>query len=227
MYNGELAFTPYLSVISVSNLLLIAIPLICFSGAWLSTVAGMGGGILILGFCTQILPLPAVVPLSSVFVLAGQVARVAQFHRHIAWDITRPFIPGSMIGAVLGSVLYLSLSDVAIALLLGTVMLWFCWMPSTPASRNLAAFIPLPYFWVGIVHTFLSSLAGVGGLFQSMMVNSRLGREVIVATIAGTLLFMSVFKTISYVAGGFDYMPYLPVIILSWVAGTVGTTLGK
>lgn len=196
-------------------------------GAYLSTVAGMGGGLLILASCSQIMPITAVVPLNGVFVLASQVARISQFHKYIAWEITRPFIPGSIIGTILGSFIYFSLPETAIALLLGTVMLWFCWVPSTPASKKISRNIPHPYFWVGIIHTFLSTLAGVGGLFQSLMVNSKLGRNEIVATIAATLFAMSLFKTIGYLLAGFNYLEFLPIILLSWVTGVLGTAVGK
>lgn len=211
----------------MNEYLLVIIPAICFAGAYLSTVAGMGGGLLILACCSQIMPITAVVPLNGVFVLASQVARISQFHKHIAWDITRPFIPGSIIGALLGSFIYFSLPETAIALLLACVMLWFCWVPSTAASRKLSEKIPHPYFWVGIIHTFLSTLAGVGGLFQSLMVNSKLERQGIVATIAATLFAMSVFKTLGFIMAGFNYLEFLPVILLSWIAGIAGTAVGK
>ncbi|MDC0598801.1 sulfite exporter TauE/SafE family protein, partial [Gammaproteobacteria bacterium] len=203
-------------LLPVNDLLLYLIPVICFMGAYLSTVAGMGGGLLILACCSQIMPITAVVPLNGVFVMAGQIARVSQFYKHTAWDITLPFIPGSILGVLLGTLIYFSLSEVALAFMLGCVMLWFCWVPSTAASKKIASTIPYPFFWVGIIHTFLSTVSGAGGLFQSLMVNSKLNRESIVATIAATLLAMSIFKTIGYLAAGFDYLAYLPIILLCW-----------
>jgi len=211
----------------VSDYLIFVVPLIVFAGAFLSTVAGMGGGLFILASCSLILPVSVVVPLNGVFVFAGQITRVMQFHRHIAWHITLPFIPGSMLGAFIGTVIYFSLSETAIALILGTVMLWFSWVPANAFSKKLAANIPAPYFWVGIIHTFLSTVSGAGGLLQSLMVNSKLGKQNIVATIAVTLLSMSVFKTVGYFMAGFDYTAWLGVILLSWVAGVAGTTIGK
>jgi len=211
----------------VNDSLLILVPAIVFAGAFLSTVAGMGGGLLILASCSQIMPIAIVVPLNGVFVLAGQVARTFQFHRHIAWHVTTPFIPGSILGVLLGTAIYFSLSEVAIALVLGSVMLWFSWVPQTKTLRDVAAKIPQPYFFVGIIHTFLSTVSGAGGLLQSLMVNSPLKKESIVATIAATLLVMSVFKTVGYYLAGFDYLTWLPVILLSWVMGVLGTTVGK
>ncbi len=211
----------------MSDYLIFLVPAICFAGAFLSTVAGMGGGLLILATCSQIMPVGIVIPLNGVFVFAGQVTRTIQFHRHIAWHITLPFIPGSVIGALLGTLIYFSLPETAIALLLGCVMLWFSWVPSSKGSRELAQKIPQPYFWIGIIHTFLSTVSGAGGLLQSLMVNSKLPKESIVGTIAGTLLAMSVFKTVGYFLAGFDYLTWLPVILFSWLTGIAGTTAGK
>ena len=212
---------------TVTDYLLFIVPAIVFAGAYLSTVAGMGGGLLILASCSQIMPIGIVIPLNGVFVFAGQVTRTIQFHRDIAWNVTLPFIPGSIVGAVLGTVIYFSLSETAIALILGSVMLWFSWVPSNPVSRQIAEKIPVPYFWVGIIHTFLSTVSGAGGLLQSLMVNSPLKKESIVATIAGTLLAMSAFKTVGYFLAGFDYLTWLPVILLSWITGVAGTAVGK
>lgn len=211
----------------VTDYLIILVPLIVFGGAYLSTVAGMGGGLLILATCSQIMPVSIVIPLNGVFVFAGQVTRTAQFWRHITWEITLPFIPGSVIGAALGTLIYFSLSDIAISLILGSVMLWFSWVPTSQAARQLADRIPQPWFWVGIIHTFLSTVSGAGGLMQSLMVNSKLPKESVVATIAGTLLAMSLFKTVGYFIAGFDYLAWLPVILLSWITGIAGTALGK
>jgi uncharacterized protein len=211
----------------VPDYLIVAVPLIVFAGAYLSTVAGMGGGLLILATCSQIMPIATVIPLNGVFVFAGQLTRVSQFYRHINWQITAPFIPGSVIGAVLGTVIYFRLSETAIALMLGTVMLWFSWAPSNPASRQIAEKIPVPYFFVGIIHTFLSTVSGAGGLLQSLMVNSSMKKEGIVATIASTLLAMSLFKTTGYFLAGFDYQNWVAIILLSWITGIAGTTAGN
>jgi len=211
----------------VSLTVLILIPLICFIGGFFSTLAGLGGGLFTLASTSLLLPVSVVVPLNGVLILAGQITRVAQFYKHIDWNITLPFIPGSVLGATLGTMIYFALPETLLAFMLGCVLLWFCWIPPSPAARTLAQRIPFPYFWVGIAHTFLSTVSGAGVLFQSMMVNSKLSKEALVATIAGTLLFMALFKSVGYMVAGFDYQPYLPVIGMSWVMGIAGTMLGK
>ncbi|MDR2212223.1 MAG: sulfite exporter TauE/SafE family protein [Pseudomonadales bacterium] len=206
---------------------LILIPLICFIGGFFSTLAGLGGGLFTLASTSLLLPVSVVVPLNGVLILAGQITRVAQFYRHIDWSITVPFIPGSILGAVLGTYIYFAMPETLLAFLLACILLWFCWMPPSDLARRAAARIPQPFFWVGVAHTFLSTVSGAGVLFQSLMVNSKLPKEGIVATIAATLLFMALFKSLGYLAAGFDYWPYLTVIGLSWVMGISGTLLGK
>lgn len=207
--------------------LYIFIPAICFIGGFFSTLAGLGGGLFTLASTSLLLPISVVVPLNGVLILAGQITRVLQFYRFIDWRITIPFIPGSIVGASLGTYVYFGLPEKYLALLLGSALLWFCWVPPSTSSRKLASAIPHPFFWVGLAHTFLSSVSGAGVLFQSVMVNSKLSKEALVATIAGTLLFMAIFKSLGYLIAGFDYTPYLPIIGLSWIMGIGGTMLGK
>lgn len=211
----------------MSLTVLILIPAICFIGGFFSTLAGLGGGLFTLASTSLLLPVSVVVPLNGVLILAGQITRVSQFYRHIDWDITRPFIPGSVIGAALGAQVYFALPEVFLSFMLACVLLWFCWIPPSEATRRMAARIPYPFFWVGLAHTFLSTVSGAGVLFQSVIVNSKLSKERVVATIAGTLLFMALFKSLGYLVKGFDYRPYLLVIALSWVMGISGTMLGK
>lgn len=211
----------------MSELTFYLIPLICFVGGFISTVAGLGGGLLILACTSLLLPISQVVPLNGVIILAGQITRAIQFRKHIAWHITLPFIPGSILGATIGTLIYFELPEAFIALMLACVMLWFSWVPASDQSRALAARIPHPWFIVGIVHTFLSTVSGAGGLMQSLMVNSRLPKHAVVGTIAGTLLFMAIFKSAGYFLAGFDYRPYLGMITLCWVGGILGTSLGS
>ena len=64
-------------------------------------------------------------------------------------------------------------------------------------------------------------------MFQSLIVNSKLSKDAIVATIACAMLFMALFKSAGYMLAGFDYTPWLLLIGLSWLMGILGTVAGK
>jgi uncharacterized membrane protein YfcA len=87
--------------------------------------------------------------------------------------------------------------------------------------------IPNAFFALGIVHTFLSTLLGVSGIYQAVIARMKLGREVYIATAASGLLAMASLKIISFTLAGFDYLFYSELIIAALLAGFVGTWLGK
>ncbi len=211
----------------MSLTVLLLIPAICFIGGLFSTLAGLGGGLFTLASTSLLLPLPVVVPLNGVLILAGQITRVAQYYRYVDWKITLPFIPGSVLGAIAGAYVYFGLPEALLAFLLGCVLIWMAWARPSARTRAAVARIPFPFFWVGILHTFLSSVLGAGALFQSLMVNSRLSKDAMIATIAATMLFMALFKSAGYILAGFDYTPYLLLIGLSSLMGMTGTIVGK
>jgi len=104
-----------------------------------------------------------------------------------------------------------------------TLMLLAVWTPEIRFRRE----IPHPFFLVGLIHSFLSALFSFGGLFQPVMVRTRLNRLQITATLAAGLMCMNAFKITGYVTFGFDFRPYLPVMALAILAAFPGARLGK
>lgn len=188
-----------------------------------STLAGMGGGIFLLATLTYILPISAVIPLSGVFILGSQLSRLYYFYPCINWSITRFFSVGAIVGAVSGSLIYSLMSDIVISLLLSVTIVAILWGP--PIKTRIS--LPCPYLWIGAFHTWLSAITGLGGLLQGIMLRSNLSRYEILATIAASLMAMSLLKVIAYAWIGFDYQPYGLAILISLVAGFVGTWGGK
>jgi len=55
----------------VNDIVLLVVPTACFLGAYLSTMTGMGGGIVILAVYSLVMPATAAVPLNGMFVAAS------------------------------------------------------------------------------------------------------------------------------------------------------------
>ena len=199
------------------------IGLLSFVAAVISAVTGMGGGIFLLAASTFILPIYAVVPLNSAFILASQFFRLLSFHRYILWDIGKPFLVGTLIGALVGVHTYALLSEFAISLLLGLTLLGMLWAP--PIKLRIP--LPLPFIWLGAVHTWLSAVTGLGGLLQGYLLRGRYSRQAVVGTIAGCMFCMSILKIVGYAWVGFDFQPYFQVIAWAVLAGFLGTWAGK
>lgn len=175
-----------------------------------------------LALMTSILPLSAVIPMHSTLMMGSLGSRVWLFWRYIYWPIVIPFAVGCVIGVFAGARVYVNLPEWLIALVIGCLML-SVWLPGVKWGER----IPKPFFFVGIVHSFMSTVFAYGGIFHAVVLRTGLDKMQVTATIAGSLLTMGLMKMTGYVAFGFDYMPYAQLILGAILASFVGTWIGK
>lgn len=184
----------------------------------------LGGGIFVLiGAMSLVLPIEAILPLHSAIMLSSQLSRCWMLWSHINWSFAKSFVIGCAIGAPLGAFIYQYLPANAIALILACVMLYAAWAPTTAIKLN----IPLGNVAIAAIHTMLSTAFSFGGLIQAMVFRQGFDKVTIMATIALSMLIMSVCKLPAYAGFGFDYRPYLYLIAICWVIAPVGTWFGK
>ena len=99
------------------------------------------------------------------------------------------------------------------------------------ATERVAKRNQQPLTWiflpVGVAHSFLGTVFGVGTLLQPTILRTTLTKLQITGTLAACLLCMDVFKLTGYIAHGFDYRDYWPHIVCATIAGFIGTVAGK
>lgn len=194
-----------------------------FVSTAISSAFGVGGGFVMIAILSSILPITAMVPVHSVMMVGLSLSRTWYFKNDIYWPIVVPFVIGAVIGAFSGTFLYVGLSEVFIAVSIAVLMLLATWTPEIKLKRD----IPHPFFLVGVVHSFLSALFSFGGVFQPIMVRTKLSKMQITATLAAGLMCMNTFKISGYVIFGFDFRPYLLVMLLAILAAFPAAKLGK
>lgn len=182
-----------------------------------------GGVYIMLLSSIWVLPVSAAIPLQPAFAAASLLARILFFKQHIRWGIAVTFVVGCLFGVYFGARTFVALPDSLISLLLGIVLLVLLWMPKW--KRPLP--IRHPFFFVGVVHSYLGALFGVGGVLQPMILRTALTKLQITATLAVCLLTLDALKVAGYVGFGFSYTDYVPHIIGATVAGFIGTWLGR
>ncbi len=172
---------------------------------------------------SSILPISAMVPVHATMMIGMSLSRTWYFRKDIHWPIVIPFTIGALFGALSGTFLYVDLPEYFIAASVAVLMLLAVWVPDFELKRE----IPHPFFLIGLIHAFLSALFSFGGLFQPVMVRTKLTKLQITATLAAGLMSMNFFKISGYVLFGFDYSSYLPVILLAILVAFPGAKLGK
>ncbi len=194
-----------------------------FVAAAFNAAFAIGGAMIILATTTTVLPVTAVVPLHSGLLIGSTFGRVAMFWRFIDWKIVNPFLIGSVVGTALGAKAYFALPENAIAIAIAIVMLVSIWLPEVSWRPKLKH----PWAIVGFGHSLLSTLFAYGALLHSVILHTGLNRRQIVGTMAGCLSGMSVFKIVGYAWFGFDYKPYIVLIVAAVAASFAGTWVGK
>lgn len=172
-----------------------------FAG-YITTVAGLGGGILLLPVLIWALgPVAAVVVLST-SMMWGNMVRFAMFHAFTDWAVIRQILPGAAIGSVIGA----SLLNIApeewlrpvIALYLLAFVAYELWGTQAEFETRLQHF-PL----VGFITGLLSGMFGAAGPISApFLANYGLTKERFLATNMLAALVINGIKALVYTHGG-------------------------
>ena len=194
-----------------------------FLAAVCNAVFANGGAMIILAITSTVLPVAAIVPIHSTLLIGSTASRAIMFRQHIDWRIAGPFLVGSALAVAIAARIYVELPESIIAAAIGVVMLVAIWLPEIPWRPRLRH----PWAIVGFVHSFFSTLFAYGALLHAVILHTGLGRRAIVGTMAASLTGMGLFKIAGYAWHGFDYSPYLEIIVFSVIAAFIGTWIGK
>jgi len=168
-----------------------------FALAWLSAVAGFGGGVLLLPVFTLLFGLRTAVPLLTVTQLGSNAARVWLNRTDLRWQIIARFTAGAAPLAVAGGLLLARAPLAGLQRLLGVfliaVLLWRRLRPHPrpPGPRTFTA--------VGAASGLGSALLGsVGPLTAPFFLAAGLTRGAYIGTEAGCALLLHVTKLAAY-----------------------------
>ena len=197
------------------------------AGSFLAAVSNAafssGGAMIVLAVTSTVLPVSVVVPIHSTLLIGSTASRALVFRRHVDWRVAGPFLVGSLVAVAIGARIYFELPDAMIGVAIALVMLLAIWLPDVRWRPRLRH----PWAIVGFVHSLLSTLFAYGALLHAVILHTGLRRREVVGTMAVALTGMSLFKITGYAVNGFDYRPFVAVIVLSVVAAFLGTWLGK
>lgn len=194
-----------------------------FLAAMCNAAFSAGGAMIILAVTSTVLPVAAIVPIHSTLLIGSTSMRALLFWRYVDWKIAGPFLIGSVIAVAIGSRVYVELPETVIATAISIVMLIAIWLPSVGWRPNVRH----PWAIVGFIHSLLSTLFAYGALLHAVILHTGLNRRQIVGTMAACLTGMGIFKISGYALNGFDYTPYMQLIVFSIAAAFLGTWVGK
>ena len=189
--------------------------------SFISAVAGIGGGTVLLGVMSTVIPVTALIPVHGVVQLGSNFFRSVLLSRHAVLHLLVPFVVGSALGSAISGLIFLRLPVWAIQYGIAGFILWSIFGKAPAFGRGYT-------FVAGGVSGFLTMLFGATGpLIGAFVKTLDLAPPNHVATQASMMTVQHLLKIVLFGFFGFQFAPYLPLILLMLGFGFIGTVLGK
>ncbi|MCA3564617.1 MAG: sulfite exporter TauE/SafE family protein [Methylocystis sp.] len=207
----------------VSLTIAVLLLIVSFFTSALTAAFGIGGGVAMLGALAGTVSPALVVAVHGVVQLGSNFGRVILQRAHILWRPTLLFTAGSVVGAVLGALVFVALPEKLLLAILGAFILLLAWIPKPriPGLETTGVAIG------GLIATFVTIFVGATGPFvQALFLPLKLGRRALVATHAACMVIQHGLKVVAFGYLGFAFGDWLPLIGLMIAAGFLGTWAG-
>ncbi|HLU66816.1 MAG TPA: sulfite exporter TauE/SafE family protein [Kofleriaceae bacterium] len=180
------------------SLLLIA--LLALAAGFLTTVSGMGGGMMLVIVLSLVWGPHVALPVTAAALLVGNLHRLALYRRHLRMDVARPLVLGLVPGAAAGALLVAALPAgpihavmlAMVLLALGRAALGWTWQVPRAALGPAGA-------GIGVM---AATSGGAAVLTSPLLLASGLEPDEYLATVSLAATAMHVARIIGYGAGG-------------------------
>ena len=213
----------FVSLLTPAMPLLDAVLLVAASlvTSFISAAFGIGGGFTLIALLALLLPPAALIPVHGIVQFGSNAGRVGIMLKDVVWRPVLPFVIGTVIGAGLGAMVVVQLPPWAVQLALGVFIIWAVFAKLPPIQQR---YILLG----GVVSSFLTMFFGATGNFIAAMVKSmNLEPVPHVATHSLMMTFQHFVKVLIFGLIGFQFGPYMFLIIGMLISGFIGTVIGS
>ena len=204
---------------------LFTLGLVCW---FFSTVAAGGAATILIPIITLFLGAQMVAPIISVASIIANPTRVYAFRKFIDWKVIFYLLPGSIVGAVLGSWSFSRADTQTIQIILGLFLMSFAIENKLKTTKNIIKMKLKWFFPLGLIVSFLSGLIGATGpIHNPFMINYGITKEYLIGTKAVNSLSMQITKLIAYGFFGILTIEILGYGIMIGIGAVIGIYLAK
>jgi uncharacterized membrane protein YfcA len=196
----------------------------CFTSA-ITAAFGIGGGLAMLALMGLFVPVASLIPVHGAVQLGSNTGRAWHQRAFVRLDVAKPFVVGSVVGAILGVFLVVQLPDWLLKLVLGGFILVLTWAKIPGIDKLSKAGLAV----ASIVLAVLSMLVGATGplvavLFARFLQNDR---KALIATSAVAMTTQHFLKIVVFGLAGFAFWEWVPLVAAMILSGFVGTVYGS
>lgn len=192
--------------------------------AAITAAFGLGGGVLLLAILVSVVSPVLAIPIHAALQAGANVSRAWLMRSNIQRDLLLWFLPGALLGTVIGAQFVTALPLRILSLILAAFILWSVWAPK-PQKRALK---PRAFAAVGAASSFASLFIGASGpLVAAFLPPAAHGRLATVATHGAMMSVQHLLKIIAFGMLGVSMSHWLPLIALMLASGVLGSVVGK
>ena len=199
--------------------------------SWLiSTIAGGGTPLIMIPLIGFFLGSTAIAPVITTVMLCGHPQRLWLYWRYVDWKLMGWYLPGAIVGAVLGAIAYTQIQLEWLPILLAVFLIVSTISYNWSQDSVKPAFTVYPWYFLpsGFVFAFLSGIIGsTGPLLNPLYINYGLVKEDLIGTKSAHLLVIHIVKIITYGIYGALNPTYLGYGLLMGLAAFPGNWLGR
>lgn len=201
----------------------LALIALSFCTSLITATFSLGGGSLLIAAMTLFLPPAVVVPVHGCVQLGSNAGRAVLMRSFIQWRFILWLTLGALLGSVVGGAFAQVVPGRWLTFAIGLFVLVTTWLPQPRAVTESR----LLQFAGGAVTSALGMIVGAAGPLVAAFVRGIPDRRELVATHAMLNMALHVFKVVVFVALGFAFSRFLPLIVAMVIAGFAGTALGS
>jgi len=189
--------------------------------SFLTAIAGLGGGLLLLALMAQLFSPLVLIPLHGIAQFFSNANRGLIHRKELEWTYLRPFLFGSAIGAFAFVPLVVFVNPVTGAIGVGFFILLVTWCPKWINVSKL------PYVLSGALTSGLGVLFGATGpLAMSAHPKANWSKNQTVGNHGVAMAFQHGMKVIAFLVAGTQLLSYWPHIIVLFLSAWLGTFFG-
>jgi uncharacterized membrane protein YfcA len=201
----------------------LALILLSFVTSLITATFSLGGGTLMVAVLALVFPPAVVVPLHGVIQLGSNAGRAIVQRAHIQWPLVLWLSLGGLIGTIAGGQFASLLPATALQVAIAAFVLLTSWLPQPKivGKSRVAQVVG------GAVISAVSMVVGATGPLVAVFIKGLADRRQLVATHAMLMTLQNSFKIVVFVALGFAFAAYLPLVLAMIASGFFGTAIGS
>lgn len=204
-------------------LMALALIALSFVTSLITATFSLGGGTLMIAVLALVFPPAIVVPVHGAIQLGSNGGRAIVQRAHIQWSYVLWIAFGAFFGTIVGGQFATLLPERLFTALIGAFVILTTWLP----QPKIIGRSPLVQAVGGFVISGISMLVGATGPLVAVFLKGIPDRQQLVATHAMLMTFQNGFKVAVFIALGFAFAEFLPLILLMIIAGFGGTAIGS